>query len=248
MTINVWLCGPFGKMGTELRSTIEETDDIVITGIISPDHAGEKCEFKGSALETSESLEVAKTITDLPDVIVDFTVAQAAYQNALFAAQNNVHFVSGTTGLTDDQKKDVSDAFKSSKSNAIIAPNFSVGVVLMMHFSAQAVKHFSHASIIETHHIQKKDAPSGTALATRDLMTQNSEFTTDDIEIHSLRLPGAIAHQQVHLSSKGEVLRIEHDANDRSCFMPGILLGVREIKNVKDILFSIEPLLFPDDI
>lgn len=248
MSIKVWLCGPFGKMGTELRSAIEEADDVILTGLISPEHAGEKAESKGQTLETFETLESAKEKNELPDVIVDFTVAEAAFTNALFAAQNNVHFVSGTTGLSSAQKQEVIKVFDNSKSNAIIASNFSVGAVLMMHFAAQAAKHFSHAEIVETHHTQKKDAPSGTAITTQSMMIESSDFSQDQIPIHSLRLPGAIAHQQVHLSSKGEILRIEHDANDRSCFMPGIILSIRQVDSVNNILFSIEPLLFPNEV
>ena len=234
-------------MGTEIRSAIEETDDITITGIVSPEHIGEKCESKGLALEAANSLEDLKSQCELPEVIVDFTIANAAYENALFAANHNVSFVSGTTGLSDEQKNTITQAFTKSLANAIIAPNFSVGVVLMMHFSAVAAKHFSHAEIIETHHIQKKDAPSGTALATQKMMTESSNLSETDIPIHSLRLPGAVAHQQVHLSSKGEILRIEHDANDRSCFMPGLILAIRKVNEVNNIQFSIEPLLFPED-
>lgn len=248
MSINVWLCGPFGKMGSQLRIAIEETDDISITALISPEHVGEKVEVKGLTLETFETLEAAKESVDIPDVIIDFTVAQAAYRNALFSASNGVNFVSGTTGLTEDQKQDIINAFEISNSNAIIASNFSVGAVLMMHFAAQAAKHFSHAEIVEIHHTQKKDAPSGTALTTQKMMVESSNFSPDDIPMHSLRLPGAIAHQQVHLSSQGEVLRIEHDANDRSCFMPGIILSAREVKNIDGVSFSIEPLLFPESV
>lgn len=244
----VWICGPFGKMGSELRNAISQTTDISITGVVSPEHLGDKCEVKSATLEVFESLEDLKSTSELPDVIVDFTVAEVAYKNALFAAANNIHFVSGTTGMTNEQKDEVAKAFSASKSNAIIASNFSVGAVLMMHFASQAAKYFTNAEIVETHHVRKKDAPSGTAVTTRDMMTENSDLNSTDIPIHSLRLPGAIAHQQVHLSSEGEILRIEHDANDRSCFMPGIIMSIRNVDSISGILFSIEPLLFPDNI
>ena len=115
----------------------------------------------------------------------------------------------------------------------------------MMRFAAQASAHFTHAEIVEIHHTQKLDAPSGTAITTKNAMLENAGPELKEIPTHSVRLPGAIAHQQVYLSNVGEVLRIEHDANNRSCFMPGIILAIRQIQNAKGVSFSIENLLFP---
>lgn len=241
--IKIWISGPYGKMGSALRSAIDDYDDIVITGLISPEHAGSK-EESVNGLEVVASLGEAATKGDLPDVIVDFTIANVAYNAALFAAQNNINFVSGTTGMTDEQKNKVKNAFDDSLANAIIASNFSVGAVLMMRFARQAAKHFTRVEITETHHTDKKDAPSGTSKTTRDMIIESSSLTLEDIPIHSLRLPGAIAHQQVHLSTEGEILRIEHDSNNRSCFMPGVILSIRKVKEVPGVLFTIEPLLF----
>lgn len=242
--ISVWICGPFGKMGTEVRNAIANADDITLTGVVSPEHVGTTCEANGVNLEVFSSLEDLAQSTLKPDVIVDFTFAEVAYQNALYAAANKIDFVSGTTGLTQDQKNEIIYAFENSEANAIIASNFSVGAVLMMHFAQEASKHFSNAEIVEVHHTQKKDMPSGTALTTRNMMAENSQLNEDNIPIHSLRLTGAIAHQQVHFSSQGEVLRIEHDANDRTCFMPGIILAIRKVHRIQTVLFSIESLLF----
>ncbi|MFN8015601.1 MAG: 4-hydroxy-tetrahydrodipicolinate reductase [Acidimicrobiia bacterium] len=242
--ISLWLCGPLGKMGSELRNALEIEDDIDLNGVISPEHVGQTIKFRNKDLEVSESLNELSDKTALPDVIFDFTYAEVAYNTAIFCAENNIHFVTGTTGLSQNQKDEIIRAFKESKANAILASNFSVGAVLMMHFAAQAAKHFSNIEIVETHHTQKKDAPSGTAITTREMIVESSNHAADFIPIHSLRLPGAVAHQQVHLSSKGEILRIEHDANDRSCFMPGIILAIRKVDSTEDVLFSIEKLLF----
>lgn len=243
----VWICGAFGKMGNTLRAAIEETDDIIITGVVSPEHLGQKCSTNGVELEVFESLEAISSTTSSPDVIVDFTFADVAYADALFAAEKGIHFVTGTTGLGETQKSEIITAYANSKAHAIIASNFSVGAVLMMHFAAQAAQYFTHAEIIEMHHTQKMDAPSGTAITTQTMMSEQSNMNASEIPIHSLRLPGAIAHQQVHLSSQGEILRIEHDANDRTCFMPGILLAIRNVKTIDGVSFSIEALLFPDN-
>ncbi len=243
--LTIWICGPFGKMGSALRDALEDAPDITVTGIVSPEHSGTVCTIGASSLITADSLDDLASAGDLPDVIVDFTFAQVAYEDALFAAKNNIDYVTGTTGLTPDQRDEIIAAFSASSAHAIIAANFSVGAVLMMHFAAEAAQHFEHVEIVETHHTQKKDAPSGTALTTARMMIDASSMTTDDIPIHSLRLPGAIAHQQVHFSSAGEILRIEHDSNDRVCFMPGVILSIRKVRGVDGVLFSIESLLFP---
>jgi len=243
--INVWICGPFGKMGTELRSAISNESDIHITGVVSPEHVGSKCETENGELEVFQSLEILSEKCEKPDVVVDFTQAGAAYENSLFSAKNGIDFVSGTTGLSIEQKENIISEFEKSGTNAIIASNFSVGAVLMMRFAEQASSHFSHAEIVEIHHTQKLDAPSGTAITTKDAMMGNANPNLVEIPIHSVRLPGSIAHQQVYLSNLGEVLRIEHDANDRRCFMPGIILAIRKVNTVEGISFSIENLLFP---
>lgn len=245
--LNVWLCGAFGKMGSTLCDAIAQTDDIRISGIISPDHVGNKVNINDTELEVFESLEDIATKGESCDVIVDFTVANACYENAKFAALQKINFVTGTTGLTPQQKDELEILFQQNGAKSIFASNFSLGAVLMMHYAAQSARHFEKAEIVEIHHTQKIDAPSGTALTTQKSMVENSDFKEEEIEIHSLRLPGAIAHQNVYLSSPGEVLRIEHDANDRKCFMPGILLAIRSVSSIDSVLYSIESLLFDAD-
>lgn len=241
---SVWICGPFGKMGSTLCDAIAESGDISVAGVVSPEHVGTDCIIGDETFPTYESLEVLSQNSEKPDVIVDFTVAEACYENALFASGNHINFVTGTTGLSDSQKEDIEKSCVKNSTKAIIASNFSVGAVLMMHYAADAARHFDNAEIVEIHHTRKKDAPSGTAISTQKMMVESSHLSESDIPLHSLRLSGAVAHQHVYLSSPGEILRIEHDANDRHCFMPGILMSIREVNNVDGVIYSIESLLF----
>lgn len=246
--INIWINGAKGKMGSELISYLAESKNIIITGIISPEDSGTFIQVQGAALEFTNNLDTLKSKCVLPDVLVDFTNAQAAYDAALFCASNNIHFVSGTTGLVKEQKEQITEVFSESQTNAIIASNFSLGAVLMMELSAKAAPFFSEIEIIETHHTRKLDSPSGTALSTAALINdarKEAKVPSGEIPMHSLRLSGAIAHQQVHLSSPGEILRIEHDANDRKCFMPGVVLSIEKVSKIDNVLYSITPLLFP---
>ena len=245
--INIWINGAFGKMGTELVSFLKDNKQIIITGVISPAHEGQIIQAQSSKLEVAKDLDTLLTNCEAPNVVVDFTIAQVAFEAAIFCAKNNISFVSGTTGISQSQKDTIVKDFDSSSAKAIIAPNFSVGVVLMMEFSAKAAPFFKEIEIVETHHTRKVDAPSGTAITTANMVEvarEEAGIETKEIPIHSLRLSGAVAHQQVMLSSHGEILRIEHDANDRSCFMPGVIMSIEKVLNQKHVLFTIAHLLF----
>lgn len=245
--INIWINGATGKMGSELRSFLQDSKNILITGVISPNEASQILEVQNTKLEIANDFDSLASKTKLPDAIVDFTYAKVAYDSALYCAQNNINFVSGTTGINDDQKDEIIAAFSKSNANAIIASNFSLGAVLMMEFSAKAAPFFSEIEIVETHHTRKLDAPSGTAITTAIMINESLNKADKDareIPTHSLRLSGAVAHQQVHLSSAGEILRIEHDANDRKCFMPGVVLSIENVSKLEGVIFSIAPLLF----
>ncbi len=245
--MKIWINGAMGKMGAELISYLKDNETIKITGVVSPSHSGQEVTAQNAMLTIAKDLESLSSGADFPDVIVDFSIAQAGYDAAIFSAKNNICFVSGTTGFSEKQTQEIQTAFDNSSAQAIIAPNFSVGVVLMMEFSAKAAPFFEDIEIVETHHKTKKDAPSGTAKKTAQMIIDkraSEGIKTNDIPMHSLRLSGAIAHQQVHLSSQGEVLRIEHDANNRSCFMPGVVLSIEKVIEQNHVLYSIAPLLF----
>ena len=163
--------------------------------------------------------ELATAVADVlsdADVLVDFTVPDTAVANARAAIAAGVHVVVGTTGFDLDELRGLHGA------NVFVAPNFAIGAVLMMQFAAQAARHMAKAEIIELHHDRKLDRPSGTAARTAELMG-------GDVPIHSVRLPGLVAHQEVILGDVGQTLSIRHDSIDRESFMPGVLLAVRRV-------------------
>jgi 4-hydroxy-tetrahydrodipicolinate reductase len=158
-----------------------------------------------------------------PDVLVDFTIPSTVVENAKQAAGAGVHVVIGTTGFDPLELRGLTGA------NIFIAPNFAIGAVLMMQFAAQAAKHMQSAEIIELHHAGKLDRPSGTAARTAKLMVQERGADDYAVEIHSVRLPGLVAHHEVILGDIGQTLTIRHDSIDRESFMPGVLLAVRRV-------------------
>ncbi len=159
---------------------------------------------------------LADVLAENPDVLVDFTVPGTAIPNAREAVAAGVHVVIGTTGFDPDELSGLPGA------NVFIAPNFAIGAVLMMQFAREAARHMSKAEIVELHHDGKLDTPSGTAARTAELMG-------GDVPIHSVRLPGLVAHQEVILGDVGQTLTIRHDSIDRRSFMPGVLLAVRKV-------------------
>jgi 4-hydroxy-tetrahydrodipicolinate reductase len=173
------------------------------------------------------------------DVAVDFTQPHVVYDNARACLAAGVHVVVGTTGLSEEQVRTLRAAAESGPANALIAPNFAVGAVLMMRFAREASRHMPKAEIIELHHDGKLDAPSGTALRTAAGMT-------GDVPIHSVRLPGLVAHQEVILGGLGETLTIRHDSLSRESFMPGVVLAVREVMRRPGLTLGIESLLFAE--
>ena len=174
-------------------------------------------------------LSIADALADSPDVLVDFTVPGTAVANARAAVAAGVHVVIGTTGFDPAALEDL----RGAPANVFIAPNFAIGAVLMMQFAAQAARHMARAEIIELHHDRKLDKPSGTAARTALLM-QAAAGGDVEIPIHSVRLPGLVAHQEVILGDVGQTLTIRHDSIDRQSFMPGVLLAVRRVAELTD--------------
>jgi 4-hydroxy-tetrahydrodipicolinate reductase len=199
LTIRVAVAGAAGRMGQTVCAAVEGADDMVLTGRADP------------ALGTS----VADVLGDA-DVLVDFTQPDQALGNAREAVAAGVHVVIGTSGFDAEALDDLSGA------NVLFCPNFAIGAVLMMQFAVEASKHMAKAEIIELHHDRKLDAPSGTAARTAELMQGN-------VPIHSVRLPGLVAHQEVILGDVGQTLTIRHDSIDRESFMPGVLLAIRKV-------------------
>ena len=212
MAIRVAVAGAAGRMGQTVCRAVEGADDLQLTGRADP------------ALGT--------LLTDvLPnaDVLVDFTVPSSAVANAREAVAAGVHAVIGTTGFDPAELGELAGA----KANVFIAPNFAIGAVLMMQFAVQAAGHMAKAEIIELHHDRKVDAPSGTAARTAALMAEASPSGAVP-PIHSVRLPGLVAHQEVILGDVGQTLTIRHDSIDRESFMPGVLLAIRKVSELSE--------------
>jgi 4-hydroxy-tetrahydrodipicolinate reductase len=214
----VAVAGAAGRMGQMVCATIEDAPDLALTGRADP------------VLGTSVS-----EVLDNADVLVDFTQPDQALANARAALTAGVHVVIGTSGFDLDGLR---KAATSSDAKAFFAPNFAIGAVLMMRFAAEAAKHMEKAEIVEYHHTGKLDAPSGTAARTRDVMG-------GDIPIHSVRLPGLVADQDVIFGDVAQTLTIRHVTTDRSCFMPGVLLAIRRVADLPESpLVGLEHLLF----
>ena len=204
-TIRVAVAGAAGRMGQTVCDAVTGADDMELVARVDP------------ALDTT----LAQALSERPDVLVDFTVPTTAVANTREAVAAGVHVVIGTTGFDPGQLSDLSDA----KANIFIAPNFAIGAVLMMQFATAAARHMRKAEIIELHHDSKVDAPSGTAARTASLMSD----ALGDVPIHSVRLPGLVAHQEVIFGDVGQTLTIRHDSTDRTSFMPGVLLAIRRV-------------------
>jgi 4-hydroxy-tetrahydrodipicolinate reductase len=194
------------------------------------------------------------------EVAVDFTVLDAARENLRWCAEHGVHAVVGTTGFLERELAELAELFERSTANAIIAPNFAVGAVLMMRFAEVASPFFETAEIIELHHDHKADAPSGTAVRTAQRMAAASKDWAEDptttviaegarggtiegIPIHSVRMRGMVAHQEVLLGTEGQTLSIRHDSYDRSSFMPGVLLAVRKVADTPGLTVGLDSLM-----
>jgi 4-hydroxy-tetrahydrodipicolinate reductase len=217
--IRVAVAGAAGRMGTAVCAAVEEADDLSLTGRADP----------------AIGVDLA-SVLDGCDVVVDFTRPDAALDNARVALAAGRHVVIGTTGFDIEALRPVAEG---AGANAFVAPNFAIGAVLMMRFAAEASRHMQAAEIIEYHHPAKLDAPSGTAARTASLMD-------GDVPIHSVRLPGIVADQDVILGDVAQTLTIRHVTTDRTSFMPGVLMAVRAVAGLPDRLtVGLERLLWP---
>jgi 4-hydroxy-tetrahydrodipicolinate reductase len=217
--IRVAVAGADGRMGRTVCAAVEGAEDLELTGRADP----------------ALGVELGEVLRDA-DVVVDFTRPETAVPNALACLDAGVHVVIGTTGF------DIGELRGRDGANVFVAPNFAIGAVLMMRFAAEASKHMAKAEIIELHHDRKLDAPSGTAARTAALMRESSG---NDVPIHSVRLPGLVAHQEVILGDPGQTLTIRHDSIERESFMPGVLLAVRRVGELDESpVVGLEHLLF----
>ena len=220
--IRVAVSGAGGRMGSTTCEAVEGADDMELVARIDPT----------LGVELADALREQR-----PDVLVDFSIPTSAVANIRAAVAAGVHVVVGTTGFDLDEIRDLQGA------NVFIAPNFAIGAVLMMLFAAQATKHMRAAEIIELHHDRKVDAPSGTAALTAQRMHEAAPDKPVP-PIHSVRLPGLVAHQEVILGDVGQTLTIRHDSLERESFMPGVLLAVRKVGSLREpLVIGLEQLL-----
>lgn len=224
--IKVLVSGASGKMGQATVEAINAATDLTLIGTC------------GSKDNLNKQLEYYK-----PDVVVDFTLPHIVFNNTLSIIEHQAHPVIGTSGLTELQLQDIAKKCAEKKLGGIYAPNFSLGAVLMIKYAEDAARYFNDAEIIEMHHEKKIDAPSGTAVHTRHRMLQANAAVKNDVPIHSVRLPGLFAHQEIIFGSTGETLTIRHDAMDRQCMMPGVVLACRTISRLDHFVIGLEHIL-----
>jgi 4-hydroxy-tetrahydrodipicolinate reductase len=224
--IHVAVAGAAGRMGQAVCAAVEAEQDMELSGRADP--------LLGVAVEE---------VLDAADVVVDFTTPDTALPNATACLRAGVHVVIGTTGFDPAPLAGVEPAGGARRANALVAPNFAIGAVLMMRFAAQAATHMRKAEIVELHHDGKLDAPSGTAARTAQLIAAATGGPPPPI--HSVRLPGLVAHQEVILGDLGQTLTIRHDTVSRDSFMPGVLLAIRAVGSLdRSPVIGLENVLF----
>ncbi|MFN6035669.1 MAG: 4-hydroxy-tetrahydrodipicolinate reductase [Dolichospermum sp.] len=273
-SIPVIVNGAAGKMGREVIKAVAQASDLTLMGAIdtTPQHQGKDA---GELAGLSEPLEVpisnqlepmlayvAGERQMQPGVLVDFTHPDVVYNNIRSAIAYGIRPVVGTTGLSTAQIQELSDFAEKASTGCLIIPNFSIGMVLLQEAAVRASQYFDNVEIIELHHNQKADAPSGTAIQTAQLLAEiGKTFNTaiveetekipgargsladEGIRIHSVRLPGLIAHQEVIFGAAGQIYTLRHDTSDRACYMPGVLLAIRKVNQLKSLVYGLEKIL-----
>jgi len=260
--IRVLVAGAAGRMGREVVRAVSAADGMEVVAAVDPGAVGVSVDT-GTAATLLCRAGLTEAIDEChPDVMVDFTHPTVVEANLRVALARGVDCVVGTTGLSEHKLLELS-ALASGDTALFFAPNFAIGAVLMMDFAARAAKFMPHVEIIELHHDQKADAPSGTALRTAQLVAaarssapqtpgRDTELAglegargavVDGVHVHSIRLPGLVAHQEVLFGGQGQTLSIRHDTIDRTSFMPGVVLAVREVKSRRGLLIGLDKLM-----
>ncbi len=272
--IPVIVNGAAGKMGRETIKAVAQAADMSLMGAVdtNPEYQGKDA---GEVAGLSEPTEVP--ITDQlepilayvagerhlrPGVMVDFTHPDAVYDNVRSAIAYGIRPVVGTTGLSSEQIEQLADFAEKASTGCLIIPNFSIGMVLLQQAAIAASQYFDHVEIIELHHNQKADAPSGTAIQTAQMLAEmgktfnqpavketeklpgaRGSLAGEGIRIHSVRLPGLLAHQEVIFGAPGQIYTLRHDTSDRTAYMPGVLLAIRKVLQLKSLVYGLEKIL-----
>lgn len=254
--IRVAVAGAAGRMGREVVRAVSGASDMRLVAAVDTKEAGDSGSVAGiTANGVAISTDLAATLKAVEvDVLVDFTVARAALENVATAIDNHVRFVVGTSGMGSESVGELVRRAEAGRVGGAIVPNFALGAVLMMRFARAAARYFPSCEIIELHHDGKVDFPSGTAKATAHEVASGRGDTVGrgdagrgvtemGVPIHSVRLPGLIAHQKVLFGGAGQLLTISHDSMGRDSFMPGVLLAVRKVVHLDHVVLGLDPLL-----
>ena len=269
-TIPVVVNGAYGKMGREVIKAVDQAADMTLVGAVGKNpellgqDIGEVIGYKPLEVPIMTDLEATLVAAQSEGlaVMVDLTHPDSVYESVRAAIAYGVRPVVGTTGLSNQQIRDLAEFADKASIGCLIVPNFSIGVVLMQQAAQQAARYFDHVEIIELHHNQKADAPSGTAVQTAQMLAESQKTfnaplvketetiagarggaTAEGIKIHSVRLPGLIAHQEILFGSPGQLYTLRHDTSDRASFMPGVLLCVRRVMALKSLIYGLDKVL-----
>ncbi len=260
--ITVAVHGALGKVGREIIAGVSHDPALSLVGAVDIQATRDTLDLP----DIGKVIPLASSLSSFlksyhPQVMVDFSVAEAAVTAARIALKQGVHLVIGTTGISDSEIKEIDQLARANNAGVVMAPNFALGAVVLMYLARIAAKYFDHAEIVELHHDQKIDAPSGTALATARGMLQsrgkpfihtptkkeNLSGTrgglVEGITIHSVRLPGLVASEEVVFGGQGQTLTLRHDTINRECFVPGVILAIKEVVNRKGLVYGLEELL-----
>ncbi|MFA9556172.1 4-hydroxy-tetrahydrodipicolinate reductase [Evansella sp. AB-rgal1] len=262
--LKIVIAGPRGNMGREAVKMVHADSNFQLVGVVDIEHDG----LKMKEVPDMEPLDVQiyENITECLqqtkcDILIDLTSPKAGKKHMLAAFDNGVRPVVGTTGFTEEDVKELSDIAQSKQIGAIIAPNFAIGAILMMKFSQMAARYMPHVEIIEQHHDRKLDAPSGTAVKTAQMITEVRQSMKqghpdeeeqlkgargadyDGLRIHSVRLPGLVAHQEVIFGGEGQTLKLRHDSLNRTSFMPGIKLACETVMKLDVLVYGLEHIM-----
>lgn len=255
--------GACGRMGQAVLKAVQEADGLELVGAVDIKGGADTGSLVGlpaNGILVETDLE-ALLARKKPEVMVDFTRPDVVFGNVMTALAHKTSPVVGTTGLSDDQKAEIAKAAEANDTPAFIAPNFAIGAVLLMVMSRQAAKYMPDVEIIELHHDKKLDAPSGTAIQTAAMIAEvrkaHKQGNPDEFEklegargadyegmhIHSVRLPGYVAHQEVIFGGLGQMLTIRHDSMNRESFMPGVVLAAKKVRSLKGLTVGLDKLL-----
>ncbi|NLW44682.1 MAG: 4-hydroxy-tetrahydrodipicolinate reductase [Syntrophomonadaceae bacterium] len=262
--LQVIVVGALGKMGRETVKAVKTSDNLVLAAAVDvkagtakvSDITGDENDRLPIWPDLEEALDAVRV-----DVAVDFTNPQAVYNNARTVLRRGIPCVVGTTGLNDREIGELEKLARENQTGIAIIPNFAIGAVLMMRFAEEAGRYFEHVEIVELHHDGKLDAPSGTAIKTAEMINRHRQGIppaprgqfekypgarggqVSGIQVHSIRLPGLVAHQEVIFGGQGQTLTIRHDSYNRESFMPGVLLTIRKIMDIKGLVYGLEHLI-----